>query len=341
MQTIARTLGLSRKATPKPGDMPSTILTSRSSTPRPYPLASTPRSAAENGVGSPRLPPLAAAGPAMHVDEIRRSDSGITAPPIAVETAAETTEPSAAVAVIPTPVAPTETKDTLAIQTTSATLGMVTLRHVGRMKEESIRRMEDAKAIPITTEQLRDIGIRHLNLGENDTERINFVSTTLEVYGGNLTDGVPHPTGMHQKHVYPAHIIDTAVLIAKNTPQTEKFITVGLNAFNEVRKEATTKYKYAADYVLKVAVKKHAERAYAGYIGILSVRNDVDKITRKRADAMTEWVHTLREDIKEAGVTAALIEEARTKQFLAELARKKYTKTQAANDDSTDNDEAI
>ncbi len=156
-----------------------------------------------------------------------------------------------------------------------------------------------------------------------------------------MTDGVKHPTGLHQKPVYPAHIIDTAVLIAKNTPQTEKFITVGLNAFNEVRKEATTKYKYAADYVLKVAVQKQAERAYAGYVGILSVRNDVDNITHKRAEAMTAWVHTLREDIKEAGVTAALIEDARTKQFLAELARNKYAKTQAAVDDSADTDVAI
>lgn len=332
----------------KPKSNPPPTFTKRSTDPLPFPLASSRTFAYASGVDSPRLPPLPGVGPAMDVPEFGRSDSGITA--AAVETATEPTDPPNAVEVtpkvtfIPAPVAPTETKDTLALPTTSATQGMsiVTLHHIGRMKDESIKRMDDAGAVPITTEQLQVIGIRHLNLGENDTERINFVSTTLVVYGGNLTDCVPSSAGLHTKDHHPAHIIDTAVLIARNTPQLEKFIMVGLNAFNDIRKEATTKYMFAADYVLKVAVQKHAERAYAGYVGILSVRNDVDKITRKRAEAMTEWVHTLREDIKEAGAAAALIEEARTKLFLEGLKRKKFTNTQPAKEDvHADNDDEI
>ena len=83
------------------------------------------------------------------------------------------------------------------------------------MLTESIARMDKEKAVPVTTAQLQETGIRHLDLRDTYTAQINFVCATLESNGRQITPGISQPTGLLNKDINLAHIVDTPVLLSQ------------------------------------------------------------------------------------------------------------------------------
>jgi hypothetical protein len=214
----------------------------------------------------------------------------------------------------------------------------VKVPYMDRVVAESKERIKKANALAITTEQL-ERGIHRLGLGEDDDNRINAVSTTFEVNVGSLELSADKTKGLDKPHMYPSHIIDTTVLVAMNTEQCAKAVNLALSAFSEIRNEVNNRYIYAAEYVLKVASENHAMGAYAGYVKILSVSKNIDKITVKRGDAISAWVYTLRDEVEKAKALADFIERAHLEAFLAKMANRKFirkndTKDRAEDDDS-------
>jgi uncharacterized protein YijF (DUF1287 family) len=227
-----------------------------------------------------------------------------------------------------------EVKDQLVPTQKRQKLIIQTLKFAGRIVEESIALMVKGGTSQITTVQLKEMGIRNLGLGPGDVNRIKYLCSTLMVNGGDIDPILP--MSIDNSNVYPAHIINVAVMISMSTSHPEQYVTIALNAFNKIRNETKAMYRFAADFALEKGVEEHASKAYAAYVKILIVRDDVDTITFKRVEAIEAWVGTLRDEIERASEEARRVEEARMQAWLTGMMTTKYRAQLTGNVVDTD-----
>jgi hypothetical protein len=334
----------------KPRDAAPGTYSDRSRVPQPDNNAAsrTPRLPESNTLG---LPELSGAGPVMYVPELGRSLAGSTAPPVednATDPVPMKETPPTETTASTTPVAQEEKDPHFPIEPVSqpAKPGkklILKVENIERIVQESKLRIRTTNAVSVTTSQLKTLGIHRIGLGSQDFNRIEAVNSNIEVYNGPLDSNEAEVRGLHLTHNHPSHVIDTIVLASMETEQCNAAVSIALNAFAVIRTEVKKDYQFAADYVLKAAVKSHMEHAYAGYVKILSVSNNIDKITEKRGNAIENWVLTLRDDVKKAGAVAKFIENARREAFLAGMVNQKIRKasTEEQENSEDDNDAVI
>lgn len=321
-----------------------TSLSSRSLTPRPYPAAHArePRHVYEN---EQPFPVSAIPMDDITFDTENREESpaaassplpvGTTPAPVSdlTTTPASPSKPVSSIGQL----SPTKTDALPFVNPVNPSKTFIAkVQNVERIVKEGRARVAATNAVPVTSYELEALGIHRIGLGIDDTNRINAVNSSIVVYNGPLDDTKMEEKGLSLTYNYPSHIIDTVILVSTNTAQCQASVSLSLNAYSDIRTEVNRDYKFAGDYVLKTAVKNHREMAYAGYVKILSVHNNIDKMSAKRGVSIQNWVYTLRDEVARAGLVAKFIEEAKKEAWLAKLYEQKITPVPAAKQNSGD-----
>jgi hypothetical protein len=185
-----------------------------------------------------------------------------------------------------------------------------------RILRESMARIDLTGAKTITKEELDRCGIDGVGIGEADTKRISAVCSSTCVNLGTIDFSAATETGFTKKNIVPSHVIDVPVFILKDAPKCGSAVTAAINAFATIREEVKAEFGPNAEFVMRVAVQNHANEAYHGYVDILAVHNNVEKVSVPRVEAIKHWVHTLRIEVEKASVIVDILKQLRREKFL-------------------------
>lgn len=195
--------------------------------------------------------------------------------------------------------------------------------YMERVLNESMARIDLIGAKTITKEELDRCGIDGVGIGETDTKRISAVCSSACVNLGTIDFSVAAETGFTKKNIVPSHVIDVTVFILRDALKCGSAVAAGINAFATIREEVMAEFGSDAEFVLRVAVQNHANEAYHGYVDILAVHNNVEKVSIPRVEAIKHWVHTLRIEVEKASSIVDILKQLRREKFLLTVKCKK------------------
>ena len=192
-------------------------------------------------------------------------------------------------------------KDDVAVSSTASgkKLKIPQDRRILLVIEESKKRLSEIGALPVTHDQLKDDGILNVGLGPEDTKRKKALCNVQPVLFGEPLSKEATPTCYTNDMVYPSNVIDLVVIVSMNTPQCYDLVRKCMNDYKKKRDGIVAKYGEDADVLFKMAIENHARTTYKQYVRVLLIEEELEVITPGMVQALSEWIDTIKDEMKE------------------------------------------